>query len=120
MTINTTTIDKIPVIEDELTGEENILIQSSPNAQTMGSRSLNTLKTFFGSTNDVKTNVNNTSDDGGITYIKNTEYAKTLDKGEFKFDNTKINGESYSSVFIFLSIQEPMQHRDLIQQYRLI
>ena len=98
MTINTTTIDEIPVMDNELTGDENILVQSSPNASTMGARSLNTLKTFFGAKTTEQSTMDSSNSDGGITYIKNTEYAKRIDRA-LEFTETSVNGSIESSIY---------------------
>jgi hypothetical protein len=77
-TINTTTINGVPEVETELTGDENILIQQAPNSNIMGKRTLNNLKSFFGETSNSggtsNTSLENSSQND-ILYISGGEYA---------------------------------------------
>lgn len=78
-TINTTTINGVPEIVTELTGDENILIQQAPNSNIMGKRTLNNLKSFFGVSNEQKTNGTMVTSDStnGVLHISGNEFAKT-------------------------------------------
>jgi hypothetical protein len=77
MAINTTTIDQIPVVETELTGDESILIQQEPNAKTMGRKTVKDLVSFMASgQNGTATASYSGSQTNDIMYIAGGEYAR--------------------------------------------
>jgi hypothetical protein len=99
MAINTTTIDQIPVVETELTGDESILIQQEPNSKTMGRKTVNDLMSFMssgqGGTATASYSGSQTND---IMYIAGGEYASSNKAGDF---NKLIdeNGNKITSIF---------------------
>lgn len=114
-TINTTTINGVPEVETELTGDENILIQQAPNSNIMGKRTLNNLKSFLGASNTSNQleTVSNITQDNSILYISNSEFAK---ERELKCNNdamyyTEITTDTYEpkkqeQLYIHASITE--------------
>lgn len=100
-TINTTTINGVPEVETELTGDENILIQQAPNSNIMGKRSLNNLKSFFAVSNEPETNGTMVASDStnGVLHISGNEFAKKISL-QTNIDTTRIDSEVFTDVYI--------------------
>ena len=99
-TINTTTINGVPEIVTELTGDENILIQQAPNSNIMGKRTLNNLKDFFGVSNEQKINGTMVASDStnGVLHISGNEFAKNISL-QTNINTTKIESEVATEVY---------------------
>lgn len=99
-TINTTTINGVPEVETELTGDENILIQQAPNSNIMGKRTLNNLKSFFGATSNSGGSSNTTSlessSQNDILYISGGEYATEEIFTKLYNSNNEVIGNSFT------------------------
>jgi hypothetical protein len=100
-TINTTTINGVPEVNTELTGDENILIQQAPNSNIMGKRSLNNLKSFFAVSNEPETNKTMVASDStnGVLHISGNEFAKKISL-QTNINTTKIEGEVCTEEYI--------------------